>query len=63
MQVKQKLFGKLDGIASPETIFASNTSSLSISEIASATSEERQKKFAGLHFFNPVRQDRSGMAT
>jgi len=56
MQVKQKLFGKLDSIASSKTIFASNTSSLSISEIASATSEERQKNFAGLHFFNPVPQ-------
>jgi hypothetical protein len=39
-------------IAPPSTIFASNTSSLSITEIASVT--KRKDKFAGLHFFNPV---------
>jgi 3-hydroxyacyl-CoA dehydrogenase len=54
MAVKQQLFKKLDAIASPQTIFATNTSSLSISEIASATSDARQKNFAGLHYFNPV---------
>jgi len=56
MAVKQQLFKKLDAIASPQTIFATNTSSLSISEIASATSDARQKNFAGLHYFNPVPQ-------
>lgn len=55
MSIKQQLFKKLDGIAKSETIFASNTSSLSIAEIASATSADRQAKFAGLHYFNPVR--------
>lgn len=52
--VKQKLFKALDAAAPQHTIFASNTSSLPITEIAKATSEDRQKRFAGLHFFNPV---------
>lgn len=38
----------------PSCIFATNTSSLSVSEIAESCSEERRAKFAGLHFFNPV---------
>lgn len=50
--VKQKLFSQLDKVARSDTIFASNTSSLSISDIAQATS--RKDKFGGLHFFNPV---------
>lgn len=49
IKVKQQLFGKLDGIAPAKTIFATNTSSLSVTEIASSTSEERQASFAGLH--------------
>ncbi|KAG0145525.1 hypothetical protein CROQUDRAFT_658593 [Cronartium quercuum f. sp. fusiforme G11] len=53
---KQELFKRLDSIAPPSCIFASNTSSLKISDIASATSVERQRKFAGLHYFNPVPQ-------
>nr|UXL88866.1 3-hydroxyacyl-CoA dehydrogenase isoform 1 [Potamotrygon motoro] len=52
INVKQELFKKLDQCASKNTIFASNTSSLSITEIASATT--RQDRFGGLHFFNPV---------
>lgn len=66
MAVKQQLFKKLDGLASPQTIFASNTSSLSITEIASVTSPERQANFAGLHYFNPVcsfASDHSGQTT
>ncbi|CAO3701636.1 unnamed protein product [Rhizopus stolonifer] len=54
LQVKQKLFEALDKVAPAHTIFCSNTSSLSIQAIAQAVSDERQKKFAGLHFFNPV---------
>lgn len=54
MKIKQDLFAFLDSKAPASCIFASNTSSLSISEIASAVSKERQAKFAGLHFFNPV---------
>ena len=50
--VKAELFGQLDGIAKPEAIFASNTSSLSIAKMADATL--RPGRVAGLHFFNPV---------
>eukprot|EP00088_Acartia_fossae_P022767 TRINITY_DN2388_c0_g1_i1.p2 TRINITY_DN2388_c0_g1~~TRINITY_DN2388_c0_g1_i1.p2 ORF type:complete len:309 (-),score=108.68 TRINITY_DN2388_c0_g1_i1:223-1149(-) len=52
MGLKQKLFKEYDAIAPAKTIFASNTSSLPIAEIASATS--RLDRFGGLHFFNPV---------
>jgi len=52
MGLKQKLFKEYDAIAPPKTIFASNTSSLPIAEIASATN--RLDRFGGLHFFNPV---------
>ncbi|XP_073991659.1 hydroxyacyl-coenzyme A dehydrogenase, mitochondrial-like [Rhodnius prolixus] len=50
--VKHKLFSSIDAIAPKHTIFATNTSSLSVTEIASITN--RKDKFAGLHFFNPV---------
>ena len=53
LELKQKLFTNLDTLAPSHTIFASNTSSLSISDIASAT-PKRKDKFGGLHFFNPV---------
>jgi 3-hydroxybutyryl-CoA dehydrogenase len=49
---KKKLFAELDAICPAETIFASNTSSLTIVEMAAAT--KRADRFAGLHFFNPV---------
>jgi 3-hydroxybutyryl-CoA dehydrogenase len=49
---KIDVFRKLDGICPPATVFASNTSSLSITELAAATS--RPGRFIGLHFFNPV---------
>jgi 3-hydroxybutyryl-CoA dehydrogenase len=49
---KIELFRALDKICSPQTIFASNTSSLSITEMAVAT--RRPDRFVGLHFFNPV---------
>ncbi|EGF81306.1 hypothetical protein BATDEDRAFT_19329 [Batrachochytrium dendrobatidis JAM81] len=52
MDAKRKLFTQLDLIAPKHAIFASNTSSLPIAEIAKATS--RPGQFAGLHFFNPV---------
>jgi len=48
---KTKLFGELDAICPPGTIFCSNTSSLTIVEMAAAT--KRPDRFAGLHFFNP----------
>ncbi|KAM0789893.1 hypothetical protein ACM66B_006735 [Microbotryomycetes sp. NB124-2] len=53
---KQELFRRLDELAPKHTIFASNTSSLSISKIAETCSEERQTKFGGFHAFNPVPQ-------
>jgi len=52
MDIKKKLLSQLDEICPSNTIFASNTSSLSITEMASAT--KRPDRFIGLHFFNPV---------
>jgi len=51
---KQHAYRQLDALCKPETIFASNTSSLSITQMMSATSPARQQRFIGLHFFNPV---------
>ena len=51
---KRSTYQQLDSICKPETIFASNTSSLSITEMMTATSPERQQRFIGMHFFNPV---------
>lgn len=52
IQLKKDIFKQLDEIVKPETILASNTSALSVTEIASAT--KRPDKVIGLHFFNPV---------
>ena len=52
VDVKRELFQKLDAIAAPEAILASNTSSISITEIAAAT--QRPQQVVGMHFFNPV---------
>jgi 3-hydroxybutyryl-CoA dehydrogenase len=52
LPAKRELFSALDALCPPQTIFASNTSSLTITEIASAT--KRPQRFVGLHFFNPV---------
>jgi 3-hydroxybutyryl-CoA dehydrogenase len=54
LELKRETYQRLDELCGPETIFASNTSSLSITEMMTATSAERQKRFIGLHFFNPV---------
>jgi len=54
IEEKNKTYSRLDQICGPETIFASNTSSLSITQMMTATSAERQRRFIGLHFFNPV---------
>jgi 3-hydroxybutyryl-CoA dehydrogenase len=51
---KRKTYAELDRICKPEAIFASNTSSISITAMMTATSAERQQRFIGLHFFNPV---------
>jgi 3-hydroxybutyryl-CoA dehydrogenase len=50
--VKAKVFGELDKVCPPTTIFASNTSSLPITQMAAATS--RPDRFIGMHFMNPV---------
>ena len=52
IKLKQELFKKLDEVCAPETILASNTSSLMITEIGSLT--KRQDKVIGMHFWNPV---------
>lgn len=51
-EAKKALFAELDELCKPETILATNTSSLSITEIAAAT--KRPDKVVGMHFFNPV---------
>lgn len=52
LEVKKVIFAELDAICKPETILASNTSSISITAIASAT--KREDRFVGMHFFNPA---------
>jgi 3-hydroxybutyryl-CoA dehydrogenase len=52
MKIKKIIFAELDGVCKPSTILASNTSSLSITEIASATA--RPDQVIGMHFFNPA---------
>jgi 3-hydroxybutyryl-CoA dehydrogenase len=52
LPLKRELYAALDGICKPSAIFASNTSSLTIIEMATAT--KRPQRFVGLHFFNPV---------
>jgi 3-hydroxybutyryl-CoA dehydrogenase len=52
LEVKKDAYHKLEALVGPETIFASNTSSLCITELAAAT--RRPDRFVGLHFFNPV---------
>ena len=52
LDVKKSIFAELDQICKPETILASNTSSISITAIAAAT--KRPDKFIGMHFFNPA---------
>jgi 3-hydroxybutyryl-CoA dehydrogenase len=52
IDLKKDIFKNLDAVCSPETILATNTTSLSVSEIASAT--QRPDKVIGMHFFNPA---------
>ena len=52
LEVKKETYRELDRLCKPETIFCSNTSSLTITEMSAAT--KRPDRFAGLHFFNPV---------
>ena len=52
LELKKELFGKLDAIVGPDAIIATNTSSLSVTEIAVATGNP--KRVVGMHFFNPA---------
>ncbi len=52
MELKKSVWTELDGVCKAETIFATNTSGLSITELAAVTS--KPEKFIGMHFFNPV---------
>ncbi|MDR2245382.1 MAG: 3-hydroxyacyl-CoA dehydrogenase family protein [Treponema sp.] len=52
LEIKRQLFCELDSICKPETVFASNTSSISITQLAASSG--RPDRFCGLHFFNPV---------
>lgn len=53
-QVKEEIFVRLDEVCAKDCILASNTSSISISVLASHVSPERRPHFAGTHFFSPV---------
>ncbi|MBW2031066.1 MAG: 3-hydroxyacyl-CoA dehydrogenase family protein [Deltaproteobacteria bacterium] len=52
LELKKRVFAELDELCRPEVVLASNTSSMSLTEIASAT--KRPEKVCGMHFFNPV---------
>src|ERR671928_518522 len=54
LEAKRDTYNQLDAVCKPECVFASNTSSLSITEMMTATKPERQRRFIGMHFFNPV---------
>jgi 3-hydroxybutyryl-CoA dehydrogenase len=52
MAIKRQIFGQLDRVCSPEAVLATNTSSLSVTSIAAATSDP--DRVVGMHFFNPA---------
>src|SRR6266542_269088 len=54
LDVKRQLWARLDELAPEHTIFASNTSSISIDRLAEAVSPARRERFVGMHFFSPV---------
>jgi 3-hydroxybutyryl-CoA dehydrogenase len=54
IQAKKELFARLDQVCKSEAILASNTSSISIVEMATVLTSQRRRQFLGLHFFNPV---------
>ena len=54
MEIKKRVFIELDGICRPEAVLASNTSALSISQLASFTENRRRPYIIGMHWFNPA---------
>jgi 3-hydroxybutyryl-CoA dehydrogenase len=54
IDVKRALWSELDRLSPPATIFATNTSSISIDRLAEAVAEPRRRRFVGMHFFSPV---------
>ena len=56
VEEKKKMYASLDGIVKKDAIFASNTSSISVTELLTAT--KRPERFVGMHFFNPVTDHR-----
>ena len=54
VDVKTRLWSELDALAPEATIFATNTSSISIDRLAEAVSQARRTRFVGMHFFSPV---------
>jgi len=52
VEEKKKMYASLEGIVKTDAIFATNTSSISVTELLTAT--KRPERFIGLHFFNPV---------
>ena len=54
LAIKRRLWGQIDEIAPAGALFASNTSSISIDQLAAAVSPDRRAAFVGMHFFSPV---------
>ena len=54
LRVKTDLWRDIDGLAPPGAIFATNTSSIAIKRLAEAVSDDRRRRFVGMHFFSPV---------
>ncbi len=54
LETKRKVFVELDHVVKPETMLASNTSALSVTQLASFTREERRPQIVGMHWFNPA---------
>ena len=53
-ELKESIFKELDGICNPETIFLSNTSTISITKLSQAVSQARKRRFLGTHYFSPA---------
>jgi 3-hydroxyacyl-CoA dehydrogenase len=54
LELKKKVWAVLDAVVKPEAVFATNTSGLAIQDLNKAASDERRKRFLGMHFFSPV---------